>query len=128
LHDTEHDFLLAIAAGDNDIRPVYADWLEERGDTMRADFLRVEESVHAMTFGDRAFDAALRRMRDLAGRVDPAWRTRVERPPPFIPFHVEFPKDRYLLDPVRGKSNGQWAIPDELGMLLERLDRLERGR
>lgn len=90
----EATLLGAILAGDDASREVYADWLEERGDAARADLLRVQERLQSIAPIDPAFDATLRELRTLEGRVDPVWRKRIERPLE-IPFSVEFPLEQW---------------------------------
>jgi len=72
----EETFLRMIASEDSDdARLVYADWLEERGDA-RAEYLRLEVSLHRI--GSRP-SPERRRLAELAERIDPAWRRRVDR-------------------------------------------------
>jgi uncharacterized protein (TIGR02996 family) len=47
-------------------RLVYADWLEERGEAAKADYIRTEAAATRL----------LRRLRDLGTKVDPAWLNR----------------------------------------------------
>lgn len=66
---TEQSFLVAIRARpDDSARAVYADWLEERGDSQRATFVR-----HEGRLTDR---------RLLLGADDAEWRTIVSRTKP----------------------------------------------
>lgn len=82
---TEEKLLADIAAGDDDSRVVYADWLEENGDIRRAEFLRVQEALRALTAHDAdtrvAFVEQSRRLQHLALLVDLAWRMKVVRAP-----------------------------------------------
>src|SRR5690349_19717376 len=50
---TEAQLLDAIARHDEASRLVYADWLEQHGDTARAEFLRVQEQLATGTDVDR---------------------------------------------------------------------------
>jgi uncharacterized protein (TIGR02996 family) len=79
---TEAELVAAIERHDPDSRTVYADWLEERGQTARAEFLRVEDVLlvtpqrYDIDVTIRR-DALLMRLRELATVIDPAWRARV---------------------------------------------------
>lgn len=78
---TEQQLLDAIARGDDASRGVYADWLEERGDPARAEFLRVQQALVACAPEGEAFAPLADRLRELASTIDVAWRSRVARPP-----------------------------------------------
>jgi len=59
-------------------RAVYADWLEERGELARAEFLREQLSVGgAADASDPSFVRASARLAQLASRVGDGWRARV---------------------------------------------------
>lgn len=59
-------------------RAVYADWLEERGELARAEFLREQLAVGgAVDATDPAFVRASARLAQLASRVGAGWRARV---------------------------------------------------
>ena len=81
----EEKLLVDIAAGDDASRIVYADWLEENGDLRRAEFLRTQEQLRALTTDDAdtrmTFVEQSRRLRQLATLVDLEWRMRVARAP-----------------------------------------------
>lgn len=72
MHD--HALLAAILADPDDDAPrlIYADWLEERGDPDRAEFIRLQchlaRSPHGPTRG-----AAEARQQELLDRYGPAW-------------------------------------------------------
>jgi uncharacterized protein (TIGR02996 family) len=74
----------AIIAGDAASRLVYADWLEERSETARAELLRLQELLADIdaTDSDRRtqFQGAVRRLGELASDIDPEWRLLVGRP------------------------------------------------
>jgi uncharacterized protein (TIGR02996 family) len=72
-------FLRAIEAapGDESLRLVYADWLEERDDP-RGEYLRLEEKLRAMPYASPDRQAAGRRWRESRASLDPAWLRRVE--------------------------------------------------
>jgi uncharacterized protein (TIGR02996 family) len=89
----EATLMLGIQAGDDAAREVYADWLEERGELVRAELLRTQERLVATDPFARSYDATLRELRGLERRVDPAWRQLVMRTID-IPFWVEFPVAR----------------------------------
>jgi len=65
---TELRLLLAVVQHEAGSREVYADWLEERGDTDRAELLRLQEEGKPCD-----------RLRELAARSDLAWRFKVAR-------------------------------------------------
>jgi uncharacterized protein (TIGR02996 family) len=75
--------LESIANGEHGSRLVYADWLEERGDVVRAEFLRLLQAIidaPIATPADKsALEAPTRRMRELVPAIDLAWRLRVSR-------------------------------------------------
>jgi uncharacterized protein (TIGR02996 family) len=77
----ERELLDAIAAGDEASRLVYADWLEGMGDPARAELLRLQHALDAMSPEDPGFPRATDRLRELAAGADPAWRARVARRP-----------------------------------------------
>src|SRR4051794_28597196 len=77
---TEADFLRALqdAPGDDDVRGVYADWLEERADP-RAELLRAEVRLAHLAPGHADFDAVRSRVHDLSRTLDRAWVAAVSR-------------------------------------------------
>jgi uncharacterized protein (TIGR02996 family) len=83
LEPLERSLVDAILRGDEDSRLVYADWLEGRGDALRAEFLRLQRSLSAMD-PDPAQRALLkerlRRLGELAPQIDFAWRRLLGRP------------------------------------------------
>lgn len=58
---------------------MYADWLEERGDSERAEYVRAQEALLEATdlavYDDRARQIAI-----LGAALDPAWRTQLDCP------------------------------------------------
>jgi uncharacterized protein (TIGR02996 family) len=80
----EQQLIDVIVAGDAASRLVYADWLEERGETARAELLRLQELLADLdaTDSDRRtqFQRAVRRLGELASDIDPEWRLLVGRP------------------------------------------------
>jgi len=80
----EQQLIDAIVGGDSVSRMVYADWLEERGQTARAELLRLQELLADIdaTDSDRRtqFQHAVRRLGELASDIDPEWRLHVGRP------------------------------------------------
>jgi uncharacterized protein (TIGR02996 family) len=75
----ERELLDAIAAGDDASRLVYADWLEGTGDAARAELLRLQHALDAMSPGAPGFERATDRLRELAAGIDAAWRARVAK-------------------------------------------------
>jgi uncharacterized protein (TIGR02996 family) len=85
-------FLRAIAehANDDSYRLVFADWLEEHGD-WRAEFLRLDCSLHAMTGEEPTFADLKARWQELRSRLSPGWlmvlgRSAVENCEPRFKF------------------------------------------
>ncbi len=77
--DEETPFLEALCAQphDDDLRQVYADWLEERGDP-RGELLRIESKLTRLPAKGRQVRRLLARLRALRSTVDPAWLARVD--------------------------------------------------
>jgi len=76
MNPVEQRLVAAIVARDEASRLVYADWLEERGDTLRAQFVRVQEACL-----QPAPPAELvEELRELSHQVDDDWRTVLARP------------------------------------------------
>jgi uncharacterized protein (TIGR02996 family) len=80
----EERLLDDIARGDDTSRAVYADWLEERGEVVRAEFVRLQQAIiqaPMATAAERdAFLTSSTRLRKLAASIDLEWRMRVARP------------------------------------------------
>jgi uncharacterized protein (TIGR02996 family) len=76
----EHDLLAAIEGGDDSARLVYADWLEQRGDLQRADFLRVQHALMTLERETPAFHERTAALRALAPGLQLQWRQRLARP------------------------------------------------
>jgi len=103
----EAELLAAIARHDDDARLIYADWLEERGEATRAEFLRVQQALVAMRGEDAGFGALASRLRELAATIDAHWRQLVARPPvERCPLEFEFqcPKEWGALDTTDAAS------------------------
>jgi uncharacterized protein (TIGR02996 family) len=73
----EARLIAAVAAGDDSSRDVYADWLEQQNDAQRAEFLRLQDRLAAMSADEPYFALASARLRELAARIDIDWRIRV---------------------------------------------------
>lgn len=71
---------IQIRPDDETARLIYADWLESRGDP-RADYLRIELWLPRLEKGGEDYLDAQRRLRDLGGRINPAWIAHVARAP-----------------------------------------------
>src|SRR3954468_19371757 len=100
----EEAFLKAIqdAPGDDALRLVYADWLEEGGDP-RGEFIRVaEEIAQAAPHTDRY--AALRaRLKTLRECIDPGWAAALGYQPRHRPLFATLPQRR----------RDRWRLIDE---------------
>src|SRR5262245_24290568 len=75
---TEQDFLAAIRDDpDDDLhRLAWADWLDDRGDTRRADFIRAQVRAAALPEDDPARDALDDEADDLLEGHDLEWAGR----------------------------------------------------
>ena len=73
MHET---FLQVICEAPDDDTPrlVYADWLDEHGQTERAEFIRTQIQMTHLAPGSRRFAALRRRTRDLLAAHGEAWR------------------------------------------------------
>jgi len=99
----EHRLLTEIAERDEAARVVYADWLEDRGELERAEFLRTQQEI-AMGPPDGArLEHLAGRLRVLAASIDIPWRMRVARSPVErcgVTFELQCPKDWGKLEPT----------------------------
>jgi uncharacterized protein (TIGR02996 family) len=73
---TEAALVDAVARGDAGAVTVYADWLEERGEVARAEFLRVQNDLVAATGHIAAHE---QRLLELCLEIDVRWRACVAR-------------------------------------------------
>jgi uncharacterized protein (TIGR02996 family) len=80
----ERELLAAIASHDEHARLVYADWLEERGDAARAEYVRLQAAIVRAPMDTLAqhlaYLNASKRLRELAGALSLDWRIQVARP------------------------------------------------
>src|ERR1700754_5023358 len=74
-------FLRAISAAPDDDAPrlVYADWLDERGDT-RAEFIRLQVRLRGLSPSDPALADLAARVRELRAGSPPYWLARLDPP------------------------------------------------
>jgi uncharacterized protein (TIGR02996 family) len=79
LSPAELGLLAAIAEGHEPSRLRYADWLDRRGEPVRAELLRLDHALREMRADDPRFIPTLQRIRALAPRVSVDWRSRVSR-------------------------------------------------
>jgi len=97
----EERFLADIAKRDDASRLVYADWLEERGQISRAEFLRVQQQLIGMSADDLRFRGLSEGLRELAATIDIQWRREVARPAiESCGFDLRCPKDWGALAPT----------------------------
>jgi uncharacterized protein (TIGR02996 family) len=78
---TENQLLLRAILDDPDDdgrRLVYADWLEERGDVARAEFIRVQVELAALPAYDPRWAERRRREQALLRQHGPTWRREVQ--------------------------------------------------
>jgi uncharacterized protein (TIGR02996 family) len=99
----EQRLLTGIAERDEASRVVYADWLEDRGELERAEFLRIQQEIVVSSPDEPRVEALTSRLRELAASIDVPWRTRVARPPiehcP-VAFELQCPKEWGKLEPT----------------------------
>jgi uncharacterized protein (TIGR02996 family) len=64
---TKDDFVNTIAAnaGDDDLQLVFSDWLEENGNTLRADLVRIQVELAKVPNEDRRYPKLLKKERNL---------------------------------------------------------------
>jgi uncharacterized protein (TIGR02996 family) len=79
-HPIEKSLLHAIGHRDETSRIIYADWLEQQGHHVRAEFLRVQDKLLAMRPGDAERAAHASRLGALAAKIDVAWKILVANP------------------------------------------------
>ncbi|MEO8701140.1 MAG: zinc ribbon domain-containing protein [Kofleriaceae bacterium] len=75
----ERGLLAAMSEGHEASRTVYMNWLERRGEKQRAEFLRVEQTLAAMTPVDIRYEQIQDHLRALAQKISIDWRSRVSR-------------------------------------------------
>jgi uncharacterized protein (TIGR02996 family) len=95
LDPVEERLIAAIAACDQASRVVYADWLEERGEATRAEFLRIQDRLLGTSPDDPELAVGRARLEVLARSIDLEWRCAVGRPAVegCLAFQVECPKE-----------------------------------
>jgi uncharacterized protein (TIGR02996 family) len=84
-------------------RLVYADFLEQRGELARADFLRTQEALVDVEAGTLAFETHTTKLRALAASIEMKWRHAVARPAVegcSLRFNVRCPKEWGSLAPT----------------------------
>lgn len=79
-HPIERSLLHAIVQRDDTSRIIYADWLEQQGDPVRAEFVRVQDKLLAMQPGDAERAVHESRLGALAAEIDVAWRLLIASP------------------------------------------------
>lgn len=99
----EQQLLTEIAKRDEASRVVYADWLEDRGELERAEFLRIQQEIVLCSPDEPRVEQLTSRLRALAASIDIPWRTRVARPPVErcpVAFELQCPKEWGKLEPT----------------------------
>jgi uncharacterized protein (TIGR02996 family) len=76
----EIQLLSAIARGDDAMRAVYADWLEEQAFPAHAELLRTQLALLAHVHDTPEFDVLAERLYALTARVPHGWAAYVSRP------------------------------------------------
>jgi uncharacterized protein (TIGR02996 family) len=81
--EVERGFLEAIQARplDDEMRAVYADWLEEQGRADQAELVRAQLAIKRISPRDPTFAALASRIADLAPTMPRSWRRAVAAPP-----------------------------------------------
>jgi uncharacterized protein (TIGR02996 family) len=113
----EDAFLRAVLARPADDAPrlVYADWLDDRGESERAEFLRADAALSGQPLADPRTPAVATRVRELALALDPDWVALVRRVN--LPDAIEAalrPLERALSGMDHVVSLGLWRVPDLL--------------
>ncbi|MCI0462318.1 MAG: TIGR02996 domain-containing protein [Gemmataceae bacterium] len=112
----EDTFLQAVQAepANEQVRLVYADWLEERGD-MRAELIRVMQEMAALpVYSDR--HAQLRPRRDeLRAKADKGWLERMGYVPTHRPMFTQLPERRVERWRLVEEFIGTWYRPLQPG-------------
>jgi uncharacterized protein (TIGR02996 family) len=100
---TDHLSLLAAVRAnmsDDDVRLVYADWLEEHNESDRSAYLRLQVQLVREWWYDRPCTELYTTLTDLAQRIDPAWLAAVRRcTTPAPPVNIE-----EAIPSLRGKA------------------------
>ena len=80
--EVERAFLDRLEAEprDDESRSVYADWLEEHSRLEEAELIRVQLQLKSLGAEDPRLGILGARLRELASKVDPAWRRSIARP------------------------------------------------
>jgi uncharacterized protein (TIGR02996 family) len=102
LDPVEERLIAAISGRDHASRVVYADWLEERGEVARAEFLRIQDRLIGMAAEDPAFREGRERLEELARGIDVEWRFAVGRPAieGCLAFQLQCPREWGSLAPT----------------------------
>lgn len=100
---SEHDSLLAAIHAnpcDDELRFVYADWLEENGELDRAAYLRLQVKLAHEWWYDKPCPNLFENIAELTSRIDPVWLAKVRKcTTPAPPVNVE-----EALPSLRGKA------------------------
>jgi len=75
----ERGLLAAMSEGHEASRMVYVNWLERRGEVVRAEFLRLDCVLAQMSPEDPRYPPTRRRLLEIAPRISVDWRSRVAR-------------------------------------------------
>src|SRR5262245_40573720 len=70
---------LAETPKDDDARLVYADWLEERGELLKAEFLRITVSLNTENRSKGKRKTERKRLQELAAQLETDWLAVVSR-------------------------------------------------
>lgn len=75
----ERGLLAAMSEGHEASRMIYVNWLERRGEVVRAEFLRLDCVLAQISPEDPRYAGTRRRLLELAPRISIDWRSRVAR-------------------------------------------------
>ncbi len=79
LSPAELGLLSAMSEGHEPSRLKYVDWLDRRGESARAEFLRLDYALASMSSEHPRYEATRRRLVEVAPRISVDWRSRVAR-------------------------------------------------
>lgn len=85
--DVEVDLLFAITQGDDACRDVYADYLEQHGSALQAEFVRVETMRSELPHGARRSELTTQ-LEEIRRRVPRTWADQIERWEPYDVWRV----------------------------------------
>ncbi|MBX3231528.1 MAG: TIGR02996 domain-containing protein [Labilithrix sp.] len=115
----EQTFLDALERGptDDETRSVYADWLEEQGRPLEAEFLRAQIEIRGLAADSVRFAMLSGRVREIGRDLPPSWRRTVARPPVekcHTRFEVTCPKAWDKMTPTANPNQRHCGTCDQI--------------